>query len=588
MLEGISGINYRKLELKMSNIKISINQINTKVGSLYSNTEKIIEKITDAIKNECDIVCFPELTITGYPPEDLVLSENFVDNNLKALDQIIDSTKNITTIVGFIDKEKDKLFNSAAIISNKKLIATYRKNKLPNYGVFDEKRYFTSGNQIITLNHQDVKVGISICEDIWEDFEVCKIQSELGCNLIININASPFDTIKKEQREKLLSNVSKECKSHLIYVNSVGGQDELIFDGSSLVYDDLGNKILALPSFIETSEELTIELTAKDLEQVKSSKKFEITNEKINIKSHIKADKKKNLSTTSGIDDILNALILGTKDYAEKNGFEKCLVSLSGGIDSALVTTIACKAMGTENVRAVTLPSEYSSEHSVSDSKKLCDNLGLDLINIPIIESHSSMTNSLKGLFEGTESNNAEENLQARIRGNLIMSISNKFSWLVLSTGNKSEMATGYATLYGDMAGGFSVLKDVPKTIVYQLANHINKNQEIIPKNIITKLPSAELKPDQFDHDTLPDYEILDLIIELYIEHKKTFKEIVNNQKIIKNISKEKILEILTMIDRNEYKRRQSPPGIKITPLAFGRDRRYPIASDYKYTYRDY
>ena len=433
-----------------------------------------------------------------------------------------------------------------------------------------------------------MKVGISICEDIWEDFEVCKIQSELGCNLIININGSPFDTIKKEQREKLLSNVSKECKSHLIYVNSVGGQDELIFDGSSLVYDDLGNKILALPSFIETSEELTIDLTAKDLEQVKSSKKFEITNEKINIKSHIKVDKKKKLSTTSGIDDILNALILGTKDYAEKNGFEKCLVSLSGGIDSALVTTIACKAMGTENVRAVTLPSKYSSEHSVSDSKKLCDNLGLDLINIPIIESHSSMTNSLKGLFEGTESNNAEENLQARIRGNLIMSISNKFSWLVLSTGNKSEMATGYATLYGDMAGGFSVLKDVPKTIVYQLANHINKNQEIIPKNIITKLPSAELKPDQFDHDTLPDYEILDLIIELYIEHKKTFKEIVNNQKIIKNISKEKILEILTMIDRNEYKRRQSPPGIKITPLAFGRDRRYPIASDYKYTYRDY
>ena len=309
---------------------------------------------------------------------------------------------------------------------------------------------------------------------------------------------------------------------------------------------------------------------------------------KINIKSHIKADKKKKLPTTSGIDDILNALILGTKDYAEKNGFEKCLVSLSGGIDSALVTTIACKAMGTENVRAVTLPSKYSSEHSVSDSKKLCDNLGLDLINIPIIESHSSMTNSLKELFEGTESNNAEENLQARIRGNLIMSISNKFSWLVLSTGNKSEMATGYATLYGDMAGGFSVLKDVPKTTVYQLANHINKNQEIIPKNIITKLPSAELKPDQFDHDTLPTYEILDLIIELYIEHKKTFKEIVNNQKIIKNISKEKILEILTMIDRNEYKRRQSPPGIKITPLAFGRDRRYPIASDYKYTYRDY
>ena len=588
MLEDISGINYRKLEIKMSNIKISINQINTKVGSLFSNTEKIIEKINHAINKDCDIVCFPELTITGYPPEDLVLSENFVDNNLKALKNIIKTTKDITAIVGFIDKDKDKLFNSAAIISDQKLIATYRKNKLPNYGVFDEKRYFTSGNKIITLNHKGVKIGISICEDIWEDYEVCKFQSELGCNLIININGSPFDTNKKELREKLLSNVSRECNSHLIYVNSVGGQDELIFDGSSLVYDGMGNKIFSLPSFIETSEELTISLEPKDIKQIKSPKKFEVSEKEINIKPHSFIDNKKDNSDTSRIEDILNALILGTKDYADKNGFEKCLVSLSGGIDSALVTTIACRAIGAENVRAVTLPSKFSSEHSVTDSKKLCDNLGLDLIKIPIIESHSSMTNSLKNLFEGTESNNAEENLQARIRGNLIMSISNKFSWLVLSTGNKSEMATGYATLYGDMAGGFSVLKDVPKTIVYQIANHINKNIEIIPKNIINKLPSAELKPDQFDHDTLPDYEILDLIIELYVENKKTFNEIANNQQIIKNISKEKLLDILSMIDRNEYKRRQSPPGIKITPLAFGRDRRYPIASDYKYTYRDY
>ncbi len=574
----------------MSNIKISINQINTKVGSLHSNTTKIVEKIIEASNKNCDIVCFPELSITGYPPEDLVLSDTFINNNIHALNQIIDHTNNITAIVGFIDKKNDEIYNAAAVISDRKLIAIYRKNKLPNYGVFDEKRYFSSGNQIITLNNKNIKIGISICEDIWEDFEVCKLQSDLGCNLLININGSPFDKNKKLLREKLLSNVSKECNAHLVYVNAIGGQDELVFDGSSMVYDFKGEKIMGMPSFKEKSEEIQLNLENKKTTSSinKYDKKFEIIEKDISINNHKKIVQRKKIVNSSTNEDILDALILGTKDYAEKNNFDKCLVSLSGGIDSALVTVIACEAMGSKNVKAVTLPSKYSSSHSISDSEELCENLGLDLEIIPIMESHKSMLNSLENLFIGTKENNAEENLQARIRGNFIMAISNKFSWLVLSTGNKSEIATGYATLYGDMAGGFSVLKDVPKTMVYDLSKFINIKQEIIPKNIIKKPPSAELKPDQYDQDTLPDYNTLDMIIELYVEKKESFKKIISNKEIRKNISEEKILEILKMIDRNEYKRRQSPPGIKITSLAFGRDRRYPLASDHKYTYTDY
>jgi len=570
----------------MSNIKISINQINTKVGSLHSNTKIIIQKIRQAVEKNCDIACFPELTITGYPPEDLILSNTFIKNNKVALNEIIESTDNITAIVGFIDQEKDKIYNSAAVISNKKLIAIYRKNKLPNYGVFDEKRYFSPGNQIIALNNKNIKIGISICEDIWEDFEVSKVQSELGCNLLININGSPFDEDKKLLREKLLSNVSKNCNAYLVYVNAIGGQDELVFDGSSLVYDNKGKKILGMPSFIEKTEEIQIEIETKKI--ISNNKKFKIIEKNIDINPHKKKSYSAKIYNSSKIQDILDALILGTKDYAEKNGFKKCLVSLSGGIDSALVTSIACKAMGNENVTAVTLPSKYSSSHSISDSEDLCKNLGLDLISIPILETNKSMLSSLESLFKGTKENNAEENLQARIRGNIIMAISNKFSYLVLSTGNKSEMATGYATLYGDMAGGFSVLKDVPKTLVYEISNYLNTKKEIIPKNIINKPPSAELKPDQLDQDSLPDYKILDMIIELYIEKKENFNKIVNNKEIRKSISKQEILEILKMIDRNEYKRRQSPPGIKITPLAFGRDRRYPLASDYEYTYNEY
>ena len=384
--------------------------------------------------------------------------------------------------------------------------------------------------------------------------------------------------------------MSKECNAHLVYVNAIGGQDELVFDGSSMVYDFKGEKIMSMPSFKEKSDEIQLCLeNKKTMSSINEyDKKFEFIEKDISINNHKKIVQRKKIVNSSTNEDILNALILGTKDYAEKNNFDKCLVSLSGGIDSALVTVIACEAMGSENVKAVTLPSKYSSSHSISDSEELCENLGLDLEIIPIMESHKSMLNSLENLFIGTKENNAKENIQARIRGNFIMAISNKFSWLVLSTGNKSEIATGYATLYGDMAGGFSVLKEVPKTMVYDLSNFINTKKEIIPKNIIKKPPSAELKPDQYDQDTLPDYNTLDMIIELYVEKKESFKKIISNKEIRKNISEEKILEILKMIDRNEYKRRQSPPGIKITSLAFGRDRRYPLASDHKYTYTDY
>ena len=568
-----------------------MNQINTKVGSLDINSEKIIKKISEAKSKECDIICFPELSVTGYPPEDLVLSDKFIENNKKAVNQIINHTKNITAIVGFIDKDKFGTYNAAAIISRKKLLAIYRKNKLPNYGVFDEKRYFTRGKELVVLNNKDIKIGISICEDIWDDFEICKLQSKLNCNLLLNINGSPYDLNKKELRKTHLSKVAKECNSHLIYINSVGGQDELIFDGSSMVINNKGKIISYLPSFQEKDEIIDLEISKK-INNIEKSENhiYTIIEKDIKINNHNEIKSLGEIKESNELDDILNALILGTKDYAWKNGFEKCLVSLSGGIDSALVTYIAVMAVGKENVKVVTLPSKYSSSHSIIDSEGLCNNLGIELINIPIKDSHDSILGTLKNIFQGTKVNNAEENLQSRIRGNLIMAISNKFSWLVLSTGNKSEMATGYATLYGDMAGGFSVLKDVPKTLVYKLANHINETSdlEIIPKNILIKPPSAELRPNQFDNDTLPDYGILDKIIEKYIEQKQSIEEILNSSDVTSIMSEERIIEILRMIDRNEYKRRQSPPGVKITPLAFGRDRRYPISSDYEFSYKNF
>ena len=575
----------------MSKIKISMSQINTTVGSLDSNTKKIIEKITKAKKEKSNVICFPELSITGYPPEDLVLSELFIKNNIQALNSIKKHTKNIIAIVGFIDKDINGIYNSAAILNNGKIIEIYRKTKLPNYGVFDEKRYFHSGSKVVVIQNNDIKIGISICEDIWDDYEICKLQSNYGCNLLININGSPYDINKKQSRIKHLSSVSKNCNAHLVYLNLVGGQDELIFDGSSLVFNNSGNVIYSLPSFEEQDGIIDLDLNHNEPNKPLSNnlQKYNLSVKDIDFQYIKTKERNKKLALTkiNVIEDVYKALILGTRDYLLKNKFNKCLVSLSGGIDSAVVTAIASKAIGSKNIVTVNLPSRYSSDHSITDSEKLCKNLGINLINLPIEDSHRSMEDSLNFIFKNTEKNVAEENLQARIRGNIIMTISNKFSLLVLSTGNKSEIATGYATLYGDMAGGFSVLKDVPKTMVYKLANYINKvsGNYTIPLNIINKPPSAELKPDQIDQDKLPKYEILDKVIELYVEKKQNIKEIMTNKILRKKISNDEILDIIQMIDRNEYKRRQSAPGVKITPLAFGKDRRYPIASELKYTY---
>ena len=578
----------------MSKIKISMSQINTTVGSLDSNTKKIIDKITKAKKEKSNVICFPELSITGYPPEDLVLSELFIKNNIQALNAIKKHTKNIIAIVGFIDKDIHGIYNSAAILNNGKIIEIYRKTKLPNYGVFDEKRYFHPGSKVVVIQNNDIKIGISICEDIWDDYEICKLQSNYGCNLLININGSPYDINKKQSRIKHLSSVSKNCNAHLVYLNLVGGQDELIFDGSSLVFNNSGNVIYSLPSFEEKDGIIDLDLNFNEPNKPLSNspQKYNLSVKDIDFQYIHTKKRNKNHAITkiNEIEDVYKALILGTRDYLLKNKFNKCLVSLSGGIDSAVVTAIAAKAIGSKNIVTVNLPSRYSSDHSITDSEKLCKNLGINLINLPIEDSHKSMEDSLNFIFKNTKKNVAEENLQARIRGNIIMTISNKFSLLVLSTGNKSEIATGYATLYGDMAGGFSVLKDVPKTMVYKLANYINKVSDnyTIPLNIINKPPSAELKPDQIDQDKLPKYEILDKIIELYVEKKQNIKEIMDNKILRKKISNDEILDIIQMIDRNEYKRRQSAPGVKITPLAFGKDRRYPIASELKYTYTNF
>jgi len=575
----------------MVTIRVAAAQINTTVGDIRGNVDLINEYINYAIRMDADVIAFPELTVPGYPPEDLVWRHDFIKTNQDALSEIAKNSKNILSIIGFVSSENGSLYNSAAGLFNGKTIFTYKKINLPNYGVFDEKRYFHSGSKVVVIQKNDIKIGISICEDIWDDYEICKLQSNYGCNLLININGSPYDIDKKQSRINHLSSVSKNCNAHLVYLNLVGGQDELIFDGSSLVFNNFGNVIYSLPSFEEKDGVVDLDLNFNEPNKALSNnlKKYNLSVKEIDFQYMYTKERNRvrHISKINEIEDVYKALILGTKDYLIKNKFNKCLVSLSGGIDSAVVTAIAAKAIGPKNVVTVNLPSRYSSDHSITDSEKLCENLGINLINLPIEDAHRSMEDSLNFIFRNTKKNVAEENLQARIRGNIIMTISNKFSLLVLSTGNKSEIATGYATLYGDMAGGFSVLKDVPKTMVYKLANYINKVSDnyTIPLNIINKPPSAELKPDQVDQDKLPEYEILDKIIELYVEKKQNIKEIMSNKILRKKISNDETLDIIQMIDRNEYKRRQSAPGVKITPLAFGKDRRYPIASELKYTY---
>lgn len=527
-------------------------QINLTVGDLAGNSAKVLQAIEQA-KELCDpdIVLFPELTITGYPPEDLLLKPSFihaVENQIELLCQQINE---VAVVIGYPRLDKEKLYNSACLIHEGKLLAVYDKQALPNYSVFDEKRYFSPGTESNIFSFKNTQLGITICEDIWEHAPIEKAV-EKGAQIILNLNASPFDINKHQQRTQLLANRAKQHQVSIFYCNLVGGQDELVFDGGSLVVDADGNIHQKAMQF---SEQLII----TDLE-----------NGQFDSMPIVPDD-------FSGIEAIYSALVSGIRDYVIKNGFQGAVLGLSGGIDSALVLSLAVDALGAENVEVVMMPSLYTSDMSNEDASLQADKLGVQSTVLPIEKPFNVFLDLLSEEFQGMESDITEENIQARCRGILLMAISNKKGKILLTTGNKSEMSVGYATLYGDMAGGFAPIKDCPKTLVYQLAEYCNRDAENIPRRVIERPPSAELRPDQKDSDSLPDYDVLDDILRLYVEEDKDLDEIIQ-QGHDANTAK----RIIRLVDINEYKRRQAPPGVKITQRAYGKDRRYPMTNKFR------
>jgi len=541
--------------MQKENLRIAISQINTTVGDLEANCNKIAQYIQKAKAQGVDIITFPELALAGYPPEDLLLKPKFIADNLKKIKELAKVVDNILAIVGFVDKEGKDIYNAAAVIYNRKIQGICHKIFLPNYGVFDEERYFSPGKECLLFKFGKFNFGVDICEDIWHFDGPTKALAKSGARLILNINASPYYAGKIKDREEVVKKQAKANRIAIAYTNLVGGQDELVFDGQSMLVDAKGKLICRAKSFKE-------DLLIFDIEASSSG---------------IRLKPQKTAGTLSPDAEIYEALKLGLYDYCSKNGFKKVVIGLSGGIDSALVATVACDALGRENVTAVFMPSKYSSTESQEDAAGLAQNLKIKLLHIPIDEIYNTYLAALKEQFSGLTRNTAEENIQARIRGNILMALSNKFGWLVLTTGNKSEMSTGYATLYGDMAGGFALIKDCPKTLVYKLANYRNSLGQVIPERVLTKEPSAELKPNQKDSDTLPAYATLDPILKAYIEEDKDLTRIVSL-----GFDKNTVSRVLNMVDKSEYKRRQSPPGIKITPKAFGRDRRMPITNKYR------
>lgn len=570
----------------MDPIRFAMAQVNPTVGDLQGNKEKIIKYISDARSLGCDIVILPELALTGYPPEDLLLKAQFIDDAAKALNDIVHKTDNIIAVVGCLDRGRDGIHNSAALIRDKELVHIYHKIMLPNYGVFDEKRYFKPGDESFIFKFEGLKIGLNICEDIWEGNGPASFEAtDMGAQVMINISASPYHSGKLQERENMLIKRAQDTASIILYDNLVGGQDELVFDGGSMIIGWKGSVLARGKQFEEDIVlfDLNVEeyLKYRKAPKRKSAggdyKGKEVSLKKCEVKIRPPFPPRRTEKLGS-IEEVYKALVVGTKDYVLKNGFKKAVVGVSGGIDSALVVCIAADAIGKENVTAVTMPSMYTKEETRLDAVAVAKHLGVKVLTMPISVLYQSYMRILKKEFKDAKPNIAEENLQARIRGNILMALSNKFEWLVLTTGNKSEMSTGYCTLYGDMAGGFAVLKDVPKTVVYQLAEYRNAvaRKEVIPVTTIKRPPTAELKPNQKDQDTLPPYHVLDAILKLYVEEDKSAAEIVAQRFDPKTVKK-----VITMVDRNEYKRRQSPPGVKITPKAFGRDRRIPITNKY-------
>jgi NAD+ synthase (glutamine-hydrolysing) len=575
----------------MKTLRIALAQINPAVGDLEGNVSKILSYIKKAKKSGARIVAFPELAITGYPPEDLVLKNQFIEDNLAALKKIQRNAGDILVIVGFVDKKED-IYNAAAVLHNKKLVDIYHKMYLPNYGVFDEYRYFRAGTIYPVYKIDDTYIGINICEDIWYPEGPTRIQALAGAQVILNINASPYRIGKWKFREDMISARALDNVAIVAYVNTVGGQDELVFDGHSMIIDQNGEVIVRGKQFEEDLIIADLNLEAVMMKRLRAPRgRQEGTQlEKSTIKKINIPLKKGSAKMTMPLalrdnkileppEEIYRALVLGTYDYVTKNGFKGVVVGLSGGVDSSLVASVAVDALGNQKVRGIFMPSPYTSVDSREDVYALARNLGIKVIEIPIYDIFQNYISAFKKEFSGLSADVTEENLQARIRGNILMAFSNKFGWLVLTTGNKSEMSVGYATLYGDMAGGFAVIKDVPKTLVYEICKWKNNKmgRSVIPERVITKEPTAELRPNQKDTDTLPPYSLLDPILKAYIEDDKSFENILS-----RGYEAEIVRRVIKMINRSEYKRRQSPPGIKITQRAFGRDRRFPITNKYR------
>lgn len=561
-------------------LKFSLIQDNYFVGNFTYNYNKISSAIKNSIKQKTDIIVFPELAITGYPPEDLLYKRRFIQGNIRILKKIAGLCKNIICIIGFVHEEKGELFNSAAVIYNQKIIYIYKKINLPNYSVFDEKRYFSSGHKVPIIEINNIRFGINICEDLWVEQSPALIQSQNNTDFIININASPYYRNKKKDRIRLLKKLAKRYNNHIFYLNLIGAQDEIIFDGNSMVANQKGEIIAHAGEFIEKHIKIQVDFKEREKKEIVDNNIVLIKIDK--YKSYSKNTKRiktiKNPFLTEEA-EIYRALVLGTSDYIHKNNFGKVIIGLSGGIDSALTTVIAVDAIDRKNVETLFMPSRYSSKQSLKDATDLAGNLNVKLNIVPIEEIYKSYLEIMEPYFKNNPFNIAEENIQARIRGNILMAFSNKFGHLVLTTGNKSEMSTGYATLYGDMAGGFAVLKDVYKTLVFKLSKYRNKieGKRLIPISIINKPPTAELRENQKDSDSLPSYSILDKILYLYIEKHMTFHEINK----LKQFDEFIIKKVINLVDYSEYKRRQAPPGVKITKLSFGKDRRMPISCGY-------
>jgi NAD+ synthase (glutamine-hydrolysing) len=567
-------------------LRVALAQVNPTVGDLEGNARLIVDWIGRARDQDADIVCFPELALTGYPPEDLVLKPAFVRDNLKQLDFVAKATAGIAVVTGFVDEDGD-IYNAAAFMQDGELKAVYHKVFLPNYGVFDEQRYFEPGHRCPIFELEGIRIGVSVCEDCWYPAGPMAWQAHHGAEVMININGSPYHAGKRAPREAMVAGRAADYGAYIAWVNTVGGQDELVFDGNSVFFGPRGEVLAHAASFAEELLVCDLNISSamhrpveKIRHEAEGAARLELEVSDVALATQAGGERKpiapRIETPLEGPAEIYAAVVLGVHDYIRKQGFQKVVIGMSGGVDSALTAAIASDALGPENVIGVRMPSRHTSEESLEDAAAVAEALGIQLMDFPIEPAHRAFEEILAPVFAGTKPGVAEENLQPRIRATILHGLSNKFGYIVLSTGNKSELATGYGTLYGDIAGGFAVLKDITKTTVYALCRYRNSLQPAIPERVLTKPPSAELKPGQKDSDSLPPYEELDPILRGYVEEDLSPEELVAAGNRPETVSR-----VIQLVDRSEYKRRQSPPGVKITPRAFGRDRRMPITNRY-------